>query len=77
MAHAGRLVTVDSNRSVHHDMHIVPARQVESRLESFHSGLGAVFNRVGGVSGTETSENAHNVAGAGRAAAELAEAGQV
>jgi hypothetical protein len=73
------VVTVD-DRTAHHDEHLVPARVVESRLAAFHVGrspLGAVYNRVGGVGGTEMSASAHHVAGAGRAAAGLAEAGQV
>jgi hypothetical protein len=65
------------NRSVHHDEHLVPARVVESRRAAFHTGLKGVFNRTGGVGGTEVSEDAHNVAGASRVAAEMAEAGQV
>ena len=68
------------NRSVHHDEHRVPARVVESRLGAFEAGrntLGAVLNRTGDTGGTEVSEDAHNVAGASRAAAGLAEAGQV
>jgi len=67
-------------RSAHHDEHLVPARVAESRLEAFHAGrnpLGPVFNRTGSTGGTEMSEDAHHVAGAGRAAAELADAGQV
>jgi len=68
---------VDSIREAHADEHLVPARMLESRLDAFHTGLGAVFDRVGSTSGTEMSENAHNVAGAGRAAAELSESGQV
>jgi hypothetical protein len=73
-------VTVDTARTAHADAHLVPARVVESRLAAFHTGrntLGAVFNRVGGVGGTEESVNAHHVAGAGRAAAKLADTGQV
>jgi hypothetical protein len=68
------------NRTAHHDEHIVPVRPVESRLGAFqagHSGLGAVFNRVGGVGGTGMSQDAHHVAGAGRDAAELIESGDV
>jgi hypothetical protein len=73
------MVTVD-NRSAHHDEHLVPARVVESRLAAFEAGrdpFGAVFNRTGATGGTEVSEDAHNVAGAKRAAAELAESGHV
>lgn len=69
-----------NNRSVHHDEHLVPARVAESRLDAFQTGrntLGAVFDRVGGAGGTEVSANAHHVAGAGRAAVELAKTGQV
>jgi hypothetical protein len=69
-----------NNRSVHHDEHIVPARVAESRRGAFDAGHGltaAVYNRTGSTGGTEMSEDAHHVARAGRAAAELADAGQV
>jgi hypothetical protein len=65
------------NRSVHADEHLVPVQQVESRLDAFQTGLGAVFNRTGSTGGTDMSQNAHHVAGAGRAAAELIESGDV
>jgi hypothetical protein len=65
------------NRSAHHDEHLLPARVVESRLGAFHAGLGAVFKRTGSTGGTSEAQNAHNVAGAGRAAAELIESGDV
>jgi hypothetical protein len=71
---------MDTARIAHHDQHLVPARVVESRLAAFqigHSPLGAVFNRVGGVGGTEESADGHHVAGAAREAAELAESGRV
>jgi len=71
------MVTVDSIREAHADEHEVPVRQVENRLAAFRTGLGAVLNRTGGMGGTEMSEDAHHVAGADRAAADLVEHGDV
>jgi hypothetical protein len=73
------MVTVD-DMSAHADEHTVPVMLVESRLAAFDAGrnpLGSMFSGAGGTGGTEVSEDTHHVAGADRAAAEMAEAGQV
>lgn len=57
----------------------VPAEGRNSEFATGHgmNPLGTVFNRTGGLGGTELSENAHNVAGAGRDAAQLIEQGEI
>jgi hypothetical protein len=67
-------------RDAHRDEHTVPVRVVESRLAAFQIGrnpLGAVFNRVGSVGGTEESANGHDVAGAARNVSQEVQGGDV
>lgn len=74
------MVTVGSVREAHADEHVVPVRILGSRLEAFEAGrntLGAMFNRTGATGGTEVSEDAHHIAGVGRAAAGQADVVQV
>lgn len=69
---------VDTSRTAHHDEHLVPVHPALNPDQFGVTPIGArSLDRTGSTGGTEMSEDAHHVAGADHAAADLVVHGDV